>query len=404
MINLRHLPAIYVGKVWRKIFGTQPSRKPLYAVRHYVGKRPSQRALLSYRVHGLRANAKSTFSSIGDVHSIIRALSELGYVTDVIDYDDATFRVAKPYDLFIGHWGKNFEWIYSQLPKETVSIFYPMYPYWKFLNETEAERIANLERRRGVRLQAERVMQVGDDFALSHADGIILMSNERGKHTYPNPEKILTIPNASYERGFIDLEKKDFAAGRNNILWLSGSGNVHKGMDLALDAFTQMGDKHLYICSKLEPDFADVYKKELFETPNIHYVGLIRIYSKQFFDLCRQCNTLLFPSSSEGCPGSVVDAMFQGIIPMVTLASHIDLGPHGKIIEPCTIEHIIRAVSEMGARDAVSLKAESIAVQTYAREQFSVARYITILKQHIQTIVTQKTAGSAQGNTPAPRQ
>lgn len=354
---------------------------------HYIGKRPTKRALLSYRVHGLRGNSKSTFSSIGDVHSIIQALSELGYRTDVIDASDTTFIIEKNYDLFIGHWGVNFEWIYTQLPKKTVSIFYPMYPYWKFLNETEEQRIADLERRKGVRLQAERVMQVSDDFAFAHANGVILMSNERGKHTYPNPEKILTIPNASFERGFLDLSKKDFSLGRNNVLWLSGSGNVHKGMDLALEAFTQMPNKHLYICSKLEPDFAELYKKELFETPNIHYVGLIRIYSKQFFTLVEKCNTLLFPSSSEGSPGSVIDAMFQGIIPMVTLASHIDVGPHGIILEPCTVENIIHTVTDTTSRDAAWHKEHSIEIQKYAREEFSVRRYTDILKQHIQTII-----------------
>lgn len=388
MINAKHWPAVYLGKVWRKILRKEPGRKPMYDVYHYTGKHPTKLALLSYRVHGIRGNAKSSFSSIGDVHSIIQALSELGYRTDVIDASDTSYIIKKNYDLFIGHWGVNFEWIYNQLPQKTISIFYPMYPYWKFLNETEEKRITNLEQRRGVRVHAERIMNVSDDFALQHTDGVILMSNERGKHTYPTPEKILTIPNASFERGFIDLEKKNFAAGRNNVLWLSGSGNVHKGMDMALEAFAQMPDKHLYICSKQEKDFAELYKKELFATPNIHFIGLIRIYSQQFFDLANKCNTLLFPSSSEGCPGSVVDAMFQGLIPIVTLTSHIDVGPDGIILEPCTVDNIIRTVRDVTSRDTAWHKEHSIAIRKYAREQFSVRRYTDILKQHIETIIT----------------
>lgn len=384
MMNIKSLFKIYV----RKLLRLKSTRKPFYDFFYYDGVPHKKRALLAYRVHGIWTQSRTTWSAIGDVHDLTGALSELGYTIDIIDYDDTTFTVTRDYDLFVGHAGSNFQHITEQLPEKTVKIFFPMYPYWRFQNEEEEKRIHALEARRGVTLRAERALSFNDDYALQHADGVIVMTNVCGKRTYPNHERLFTINNASYGGDKImDLATKDFEQAKNNFLFLSGSGNIHKGMDIALEAFAKMPDKQFYICSKLEDDFARVYERELYHTPNIHVMGHIPLYSSAFYDLMRTCNYELFLSSGEGSPGAVIDCMFQGLIPIVTPASHIDVLPHGYEIDPCTVERLTEVVQKVSAHDAAWYKERAQAIQKEATVTFSIACYRATLKKHLETIV-----------------
>ncbi|MBI4098646.1 MAG: hypothetical protein HY437_01275 [Candidatus Magasanikbacteria bacterium] len=400
MMNLKSFFKIYL----RKLLHLGGSRKPFYDFFYYDGVPHKKRALLSYRVHGVWTQSRVAWSAIGDVHDILRTLSEMGYRTDVIDYDDTTFcpepgrresgRMASwRYDLYIGHTGNNFEHIHKQLSPETVTIFYPMYAHWKFQNEEEERRLAEIKERYGVTLTAERTIRVSDDYALSHADGVIVMSNERGMKTYPRDKNIFRIDNAGYGgEKCMDLSTKDFTAARNGFLFIAGSGNAHKRLDVILEAFAGMPDKELYLCTKLEDDFKSAFEKYLFHTPNIHYIGHIRIYTPEFYDLMRKCNYVVFGSCSEGSPGAVIDAMFQGLIPLVSLGSHIDVAPHGFGIEPFTVEEVQRTAREVSSHDAAWQKERSIAVQKYAQDVFSIERYRETLKKYIQAIEKGKSA------------
>ncbi|MEK7532261.1 MAG: hypothetical protein AAB579_01495, partial [Patescibacteria group bacterium] len=291
MMNLKSVFKIYLRKLLR-LGGT---RKPFYDFFYYDGVPHKKRALLAYRVFGIWTQSRVTWSAIGDVHDVVRALSEMGYRTDIIDYADTTVIPRHHYDLFIGHTGNNYAHIVQHVSPDTVKIFYPMYAYWKFQNAEEEKRIAEVRARHGVTLHAERAIHTSDDYALAHADGVIVMSNDRGMKTYPRTENIFRIDNAGYGgEKCMDLGTKDFAAAQNGFLFIAGSGNAHKRLDVILEAFAGMPDKELYLCTKLEDDFKAAFGKYLFETPNIHYIGHIRIYTPEFYDLMRKCNYVIY--------------------------------------------------------------------------------------------------------------
>ena len=387
MMNLKSLLKIY----FRKVFRLGVSRKPFYDFFHYDGVPHKKRALLAYRVHGVWTQSRTTWSAIGDVHDVVRTLSGMGYRTDVIDYEDTTFVPKRKYDVYVGHYGNNFEHIAPQLPPETVAIFYPMYAYWKFQNIEEEKRLLEIKERHRIALSAERTIRASDDYALAHADGMIVMSNIRGMKTYPRDRMIFPINNAGYGgEKCMDLATKDFAVAQNGFLFIAGSGNAHKRLDVILEAFAAMPDKELFLCTKLEDDFKSAFGKYLFHTPNIHYIGHIRLYTPEFYNLMYKCNYVIYGSCSEGSPGAVIDAMFQGLIPLVSLGSHIDVVPHGFEIEPFTVEEVLRAVRDVSSRDAAWQKERAIAVQNYTKDIFSIERYRETLKKYIQTIVENK--------------
>jgi len=399
MMNIKNFISLYFVKAVRKLqrlfgFSTQYNYQPLYNYFHYVGRRPDKLALLSYRVLQLREMSRHTWSYGGDVNDIIHVLSQLGYKTDVVHPEDEVFKPDKSYDLVIAHPGKNIKKLFTSVSRDTIKILFLCGAYTKFQNSEEQKRIEELQKKCGtLSLHAERQIS-GDlqheDFALRHADGVILLSNVRGAFTYPYPQQIFHLEGASFTdyRHILKLEKKDFIDGKDNFLFLSGSGNIHKGLGLLLESFRTMPDKTLYICTKLEDDFANVFEKELFHTSNICYIGYIRLYSKKFYDLVMKCNYLIFPSVSEGSPGSVADCMVQGLIPLVSRAAHIDVDGLGYYIDPCTREEIQRLVREVSSHDGEWYKAKSEIIQKEANKRFSQELFRNTFKKYIQDIIS----------------
>ena len=62
-------------------------------------------------------------------------------------------------------------------------------------------------------------------------------------------------------------------------MYLAGGGSVHKGLDRVIEAFSARPDLKLYVCSpfRYEQDFCEVYKHELFRTPNIIPIGFLKL-------------------------------------------------------------------------------------------------------------------------------
>jgi len=391
MMNLSSIAKIYFAKIYRRILRKKCGRDPFFNFFYYTGKKHNKFALLSYRVLPVWLQAKDAWSSNGDVHSILKSLSDLGYKTDIVDSRDVEFVPQKNYDLFIGHEGYNYKKISECLSEKTVRIFFPMCAYWKFQNEQEEKRVEDLYKRKGFKIIPERKISLDEDYGINNADGVILLSNERGKNTYPNKEKIFTLEGASYiKRATFNVQNKNFGSAKNNFLFLSGSGNVHKGLDLLLEAFSKMPEKNLYICSKLENDFSKLYKEELFELPNIHYIGNIKLYQNKFYDLLEKCNYIIFPSCSEGSPGSVIDCLSQGLIPLVSLNAHIDIDGLGLYIDPCSIDNVVDTVWKISNYDDKWYCDKSVSIKQIAAKRFSEDFYVSKLGGYIKEIVNSK--------------
>src|SRR3989344_1733888 len=125
----------------------------LYGYKRYFSRfRPRRkRALLCYLVQPLvdsqRGEEIVRFSNSGLSMSWARVLNELGYIVDIINWDDIDFKPERSYDLVVFHGGKNFKKISNTLTTKTRIIHYSTGSYWKFNNRNEDKRIFNLERR-----------------------------------------------------------------------------------------------------------------------------------------------------------------------------------------------------------------------------------------------------------------
>lgn len=253
------------------------------------------------------------------VKILCRILSELGFNVDVIQFNDTKASLHKNYDLIIDiHPGGN-DVYKGHMTAGCKKIFYSTGSDPLSLNNAEELRRKELLRRKGVPTMKVRQLPTISANEYKTLDGMLFMGSTMNIKTYDQYEiknKFL-IKNTGY--GF--LENKDFSKKSNkSFLFLSGGGQVLKGLDLLLEIFARNPDLHLYVCGKFmsEKDFTTVYYKELFETSNIHPVGFIDITSPEFSEITRECSYLLAPSFSEGQSGAVLTGMSAGLIPIIS--------------------------------------------------------------------------------------
>jgi len=306
---------------------------------------------------------------------IARTFLDLGYRVDVINENNEYFTPTRRYSYFVGN-RINFDRIARLLNPDCVKILHIDTAHWLFHNTAEGRRLEQLKERRGVVLSSRRTLK--PNFAIEHADYATVLGNEFTMGVYRYAGKPLFRIPISTPVLYDWPDEKDFDRVRRRFLWFGSEGMVHKGLDLVLEAFSQMPDHHLTVCGPVrgERDFETAYRKELYDTPNIHTAGWVDVRSAQFLEIVNNCVGLVFPSCSEGQNGGVVTCMHAGLIPIVSYESGVDVDGFGRILKHCSVETIkdsVRAVSSLPAEElrARAHRGWQYARATHTREEFA---------------------------------
>jgi len=337
----------------------------------------SKYALLSYLVSPIVAHLEgrptTRFSNEGIALAWAQVLNQLGYEVEIIDWDDKTFKPDRKYDLVVAHGGKNFEYLRKVLGSGYKLIYFSTGTYWRFGNAAEDKRLTDLKRRRRVTLPHDRYVHDSEESANRSAGGIIIMGNQFTRSTYNKFPLVISLNNANFPDDHFDTVKKNYAEARNNWLFFAGAGNVHKGLDLVIEAFKDL-NQNLYIITLPEKKFLSAYKNEL-KLPNIHFIGEVPMRTDRFYEIVDKCAFQIFPSCSEGQPGSVVEAMNQGLIPILSRESGLDADKYGVILRENTVDCIKETVRQMSAQEpsrveAMAKKVRKIALKDHNPEKF----------------------------------
>lgn len=364
----------------RTLLGIKEHRQlVVQGYREFCNEYCAKKALLAYLVYPILPPPTKrdaiTFSNLGIAQYIPRALNELGYEVDIVSWDDTKWVPEKKYDLFIGHGGINFEHISRRLLPQTVRIYFSTGIYWREFNVREAKRIYDLSVRRGYLLSPDRSIRFSEESASQVADGIICLGNNNAVRSYSKFPLVLGMNNAVYPVQWDGLRQKDFDRGRDHFLFFSGGGNLHKGLDLLLEAFTGTG-LHLHICQVIDPLFAEIYHDELTNHPNIHLYGHISMRSEEFERLAFLCNWAISATACEGQPGAILECMAYGLIPILPESANIDLEDFGVPLADenlDTIRSVILSVSKMDVEECKKrARGSAIVVSNrYLPEQFN---------------------------------
>jgi glycosyltransferase involved in cell wall biosynthesis len=208
-----------------------------------------------------------------------------------------------------------------------------------------------------------------------------------GTYSFAN-KKILSVPVPACTT-YQWAEDKDYEFCRNRFIWLGSNGLVHKGLDLALEAFAEMPDYHLTVCGpvKADKDFERIYYKELYETPNIHTVGWIDIQGPEFMDVIRNSIGIVYPSCAEGQSGAVVTCLQAGLIPIISQESGVDVSDFGLMLRNCTIDEIKDSVRKVSALSVKELAMKARQSWEYARKYHTKENFSREYTEAIKRIV-----------------
>jgi glycosyltransferase involved in cell wall biosynthesis len=267
---------------------------------------------------------------------------ELGYDVDIVDHNNNKYTPPKDTVIAIDLHGQLERWS-KILPKTSLKILHATGAYWKTANQAEQIRLAAIKDRRGRFLGAQR--QASSSRSAEFAGRIVVLGNEYTEDSFRFAGKPITrIPiSSAYE--FPWPEERDISQAKKNFLWLGSYGMVHKGLDLVLEAFSQMPELSLTICGRpeKEEDFFELYKKELTETSNIKLHGWIDMASPEFLKIAAIHAAIIYPSCSEGGGGCVIHSMHAGLVPICTREASVDLGNFGLLIQQGTVHAVMQA-------------------------------------------------------------
>lgn len=299
--------------------------------------------------------------------------TEFGFNVDVVDAANKSFIPRKKYDYCIDI-TNNLAQFKLFLNSSCIKIFHITATHWLFQNTAEYKRLLNIKERRGVVLTPKRIVE--PSYNIEYADVVTILGNDFTVSTYQYAgKKICRIP-ISTTHTFPSPENKDFEKIKKNFVWIGGSGMAHKGLDLVLEAFSDLPDFNLSILGKLDPDFGEAYKKELFNAPNIKYTGWLNPGSNEFKNTINNSLGLIYPSSSEGQAGSVILSMHAGLIPIISYESGVNVENFGIILKENSIEEIKKQARFIVSLSKEELKERAINAWKYAnknhtRENFS---------------------------------
>lgn len=244
---------------------------------------------------------------------IVSVFNKLGYNVFVGNFS-VYHKSKRKYDIIFG-----IEPSFVQASKDNPSalkIYYATGAYFGHQNSMIKIRTDEFNERHHANMPYSRLVEENDD-RLDLADLIFQIGTTFTLQTYPLDvrKKIKIINQSSVIDDSVFLDR-DYT-NKTKYVWIGGGGSVLKGLDLVLDYFIEHPDLELYVIGNVEYKLLEVYRKK--NLLNIHFMGFITLKSFKFKNIAEKCNFLIYPSCSEGgCPGSVINAMKFGIIPIVS--------------------------------------------------------------------------------------
>ena len=237
--------------------------------------------------------------------------------------------------------------------------------------------------------QANQSYNWGESFLSEY---LILTGNSWTASTYDGHYngKIFNVPVTAIDYYSKRKFKRNWNSAKKHFLWFGGSGLIHKGLDLTIEAFEKTSNLVLHICGPKEDDFFEAYKAVFTENQNIRYYGFLDINSNEFSELLQNCGFVILPSCSEGQASSVVTAMFSGLIPVLTRECGIDLHDFVTPITDIRVAALASLVTSMSETAAEELSERSEQTIDYVLKNNTLKKYSEVFAKIFEQILYDK--------------
>jgi glycosyltransferase involved in cell wall biosynthesis len=363
-----------LGRLRRRLLGGGIARA-------VAGAGAPRQALLLYTVRAFREpSPRATHQNLFQQRELASVLAGLGYEVDVVDFDERRRGLLRhDYDLAVDLHPVEHPLYEGHLRPGAKRIAYITGNDPAFSNAAERERLADLERRRGVRL-APRRQCAPFPRGLESFDAFFYFGNDASLATYSG----FRLPPAHrlFNGGYDDVRPTDpDRRDPRRFMFLGGTGQVHKGLDLLLELFAGEPDLELVVCSpfRAERDFARAYRRELQATPNIRPIGFADVKSDEFRELQAGCGTMILPSCSEVQSSNVTVALSFGLPCVVGPACGFD-EPEILVLPDCRPATLLRLVRELAAQPPERLAERAAASLALMRRSYRPSHYAAAVR------------------------
>ena len=337
--------------------------------------------MVSYIIEPFRMksqeNALNTHANYWAAWEIVNILNEMNFDVDIIEASNTRFIPVTEYNLVIGTLGC-LDRFAPFVDADTKLIFYALGVYVDQRNGSKGElgRIKALEKRRSCHYTPKRLFRDPEMIkrSVAIADAVIVSGGKHTVSTFPDEIKkkitTCTIPVAShtiYKKtdDILISEAKEF-------VWFFGYGQVHKGLDLVIEAFSKLKNVKLNIIGTMEPDFYLAYEKELTQQSNIKYHGFLDPRENRFKRIMDRSFCFIAPSVNEGISPACISMLQAGLFPIISRGCGIDLPEgYGITLEEDTIESIQKAVEKVCAIGSQLLIKQIKVLRKFAEEKYS---------------------------------
>ena len=305
-------------------------------------------------------------------HSTVIAdsLAKRGYTVDATSWRNPEPPDGRDYDLIVGL-GPAFTAAAARRRQGARAIYLGTGAAPEVTNKGLLQRRGEFRHRHGV-VVAEALLD--PDRGPEVADLLAVIGDDWVGSTYRSVSKapIIYCPNSVIE-GVVDTRtRKDFAESRKHFLWIAAYGPLRRKLDLVLEAFARMPDVDLWVCggAKYDKQFAMATDSWLNGTRNIHHVGWVDVTSSRFQEVTAKCGFLLYPSVSDGMPGSVINSMASGLVPLVTKEAGVDVGGFGRVVKMDSVDDVVALVRWASEMSPTELEARAERASEVARVDY----------------------------------
>lgn len=245
-------------------------------------------------------------------------LREMGDVTFISDTDIVQ---GKEFDLIVS-WPRNFyNLTHANKYKKSACFLNIAEPvYLKHAMWAEAQRLG---------------CKLSDCFTPSgfyEADKYFLIGNQNVIDQYTQfipREKIVQV---KYRHNLIPFKQRD-KNKRPIFLHLATTLGLRKGFWHAVEDFKKADiDAELWCVGRIQKEKFWIDYMNAQTDPRIKMIGWVDCDTQKYYDILNTADFMVFPSFGEGQPGTIIEALEGGVIPLVTEESGFEYYPLGKYV------------------------------------------------------------------------
>ncbi len=281
----------------------------------------SKRVLISYITSPFRSANNFLHQNFITSHIIAESFSDLGYIVDVVDYQDNKSGIDfMMYDVIFG-FGHMIEQSFYASNRHVPRISFITGAHEALHNERTLKSVKDFYQLSGVWLPREAdVLPLNRYYSMFNADITIILARGRiFDHCNSIFRNKLHSLNNNIIGSFIDFEGKSSLTRNKNFLFLSGTGLLNKGLPILIEVAKIRKDLNFYIVMRsISEELENYYRAELYESPNIFTYKNVRMDSLQMKDIVEKCSYSVAPSYIDGFPGGTIEPMSAGLIPIVS--------------------------------------------------------------------------------------